>query len=343
MPATVVQNRQTVYRAPVRGNRRTVPGTLLGCRPVRAPGPGLRALFFVCLAALASSLPAAGAEPADRLRGEADELRRTNESLAGQVTSVQAELGSLDAQLAGTRARLARLRARGERLARKQAEARAALNSARAGVRVSQRRLADRLRALYEQGKPEPLAVILGAETLDDAVSGVEHLTRIADDDRLNIERARAARTKLIRVTAVLAQREAENESLRAAASDAAATLVRVGGERAGGRWNHRPRDACGGRVGAPDGRCHRLFAAGPHRQRNPGRPRSRRRRSGGDPDRNAPDDSRLRPGHRRRHGQRDHGSANRLVVLVPGGRPRLGPAVGHDRRRRVVCRNSRP
>jgi peptidoglycan DL-endopeptidase CwlO len=199
---------------------------------VRAPGPGLRALIFVCLAALASSLPAAGAEPADRLRGEADELRRTNESLAGQVTSVQAELGSLDAQLAGTRARLATLRARGERLARKQAEARAALNAARAGVRVSQRRLADRLRALYEQGKPEPLAVILGAETLDDAVSGVEHLTRIADDDRLNIERARAAQTKLIRATAVLAQREAENESLRAAASDVAATLLRARAQR---------------------------------------------------------------------------------------------------------------
>jgi peptidoglycan DL-endopeptidase CwlO len=209
-----------------------VPGTLLGCRPVRAPGPGLRALIFVCLAALASSLPAAGAEPADRLRAEADELRQTNQSLAGRVASVQAELGTLDAQLAGTRARLARLRAQGERLARKQAEARTALNVARAGLRVSQRRLADRVRALYEQGNPEPLAVILGAKTLDDAVSGVEHLSRIADDDRQNIERARAARQNLVRVTSVLAQREAENESLRAAASDAAATLLRARAQR---------------------------------------------------------------------------------------------------------------
>ena len=68
---------------------------------------------------------------------------------------------------------------------------------ARDGLRISQRRLADRVRALYEQGKPEPLAVILGAETLDDAVSGVEHLTRIAEDDRQYIlpgpERAEAA------------------------------------------------------------------------------------------------------------------------------------------------------
>ena len=199
---------------------------------MRAPGPGLRALTFACLAALASSLPAAGAEPASGLRAEADELRRTNQSLSGQVDSVQAELGSLDAQLAGTRERLGRLRAQGERLARKQADARTALNVARAGLRVSQRRLADRVRALYEQGKPEPLAVILGAETLDDAVSGVEHLTRIADDDRQNIKRARMARKKLIRLTAVLAQREAENENLRAAASDAAATLLRARAQR---------------------------------------------------------------------------------------------------------------
>jgi 3D (Asp-Asp-Asp) domain-containing protein len=209
-----------------------VADALLGCRPVRAPGPGLRALTVACLAALASSLPAAGAEPADRLRGEADELRKTNQSLTGEVTAAQAELGSLDAQLAGTRARLERLRAQGERLARKQNEARTALNAARSGLRVSQRRLAERVRALYEQGKPEPLAVILGAETLDDAVLGVEHLTRIADDDKLNIQRARAARSKLVRLTAVLAQREAENESLRAAAADAAETLLRARAQR---------------------------------------------------------------------------------------------------------------
>jgi peptidoglycan DL-endopeptidase CwlO len=199
---------------------------------VRAPGPGFRALIFACLAALACSLPAAGAEPADRLRAEADELRRTNQSLTGQVQSAQAELGSLDAQLAGTRARLARLRAQGERLAREQAEARATLDVARAGLRVSQRRLAARVRALYEQGRPDPLAVILGAESLDDAVSGVEHLSTMADDDQLNIERARVARKKLTRWTAVLAEREAENESLRAAAADAAETLLRARAER---------------------------------------------------------------------------------------------------------------
>jgi peptidoglycan DL-endopeptidase CwlO len=214
------------------GNTRRVIRTLVGCRSVRAPGPGFRALFFVCLAALASSLPAAGAEPAGRLRAQAEELRQANQSLATQVASAQAELGTLDAQLESTRARLAKLRAQGERLARRQAEARTSLDVARAGLRVSQRRLADRVRALYEQGKPEPLAVILGAETLDEAVSGVEHLTRIADDDRQNIQRARSARKKLIALTAALAQREAENESLRAAASQAAGTLLRARSQR---------------------------------------------------------------------------------------------------------------
>lgn len=206
--------------------------TVLRSRSVRAPGPGLRALIFVCLAALASSLPAAGAEPASRLRAQAEDLRRANQSLSSQATSAQADLSALEGQLAGARARLAKLRERGERLARRQAEARAQLDVARDGLRISQRRLADRVRALYEQGNPEPLAVILGAQTLDDAVSGVEHLSRIADDDRRYIVRSRTARKKLIAFTAALAQREADNESLRAAASDAAAMLIRARAQR---------------------------------------------------------------------------------------------------------------
>jgi 3D (Asp-Asp-Asp) domain-containing protein len=182
----------------------------------------------VCFAALASSLPAAGAEPAEQLQAQAEELRQENRALSTQTASAQSELGLLESQLAGARSRLAKLRTKGERLAKRHTEARLQLKIARAGLRISQRRLADRVRALYEQGKPEPLAVILGAQSLDDAVSGVEHLTRMADDDRRYILRARGARKNLIAVTAKLAQREAENESLRAAASEAAATLIRA-------------------------------------------------------------------------------------------------------------------
>jgi 3D (Asp-Asp-Asp) domain-containing protein/peptidoglycan hydrolase CwlO-like protein len=187
----------------------------------------------VCIAAaLASFLPVAGAEPVNRLQAQADELRRANQSLSAEAASVQADLRSLDSQLAGTRARLAKLRARGAILERKQTEARLQLRVARDGLRVSQRRLAARVRALYEQGKPEPLAVILGAQTIDQAVSGVEHLGRMADEDRSFIHHARAARKKMISVTAALAQAEAENESLRAAASDAASTLIRARAQR---------------------------------------------------------------------------------------------------------------
>jgi 3D (Asp-Asp-Asp) domain-containing protein len=187
----------------------------------------------VCVAAaLASVLPAAGAEPVSRLQEEADELRRANDSLATEATTAQADLGSLESQLASTRARLAKLRARGVVLARKQTEARIQLKVARDGLRISQRRLADRVRALYEQGKPEPLAVILGAESIDQAVSGVEHLGRMADEDRSFIHGARSARTKLIAVTQRLAQAEAENENLRAAAAEAASTLIRARAQR---------------------------------------------------------------------------------------------------------------
>jgi len=183
----------------------------------------------VCVAtALASVLPAAGAEPVSQLQAQADELRRANESLESEQATAQADLGSLESQLASTRSRLAKLRARGVVLARKQTEARLQLKVARDGLKISQRRLAERVRALYEQGKPEPLAVILGAESIDQAVSGVDHLDRMADEDRSFIRTARSARTKMISLTAKLAQAEAENESLRATAAEAASTLIRA-------------------------------------------------------------------------------------------------------------------
>lgn len=159
-------------------------------------------------------------------------MRRANESLATEEATTHADLGSLDSQLASTRARLAKLRARGVVLAHKQTEARIQLKVARDGLRISQQRLADRVRALYEQGKPDPLAVILGAETFDQAVSGVEHLGRMADEDRTFIRGARQARKKMITVTEMLAQAEAENESLRAEAATAAATLIRARAQR---------------------------------------------------------------------------------------------------------------
>ena len=197
-----------------------------------------------------------------RLRAQAEDLRRTNQSLAGQVATTQIDLGTLDAQLSSTRARLARLRARGERLARRHAEARQQLRVARDGLRISQRRLAERVRALYERGKPEPLAVILGAQSLEDAVTGVEHLGRIADEDKLYVLRARKARSTMISVTETLAQREAENESLRAAASEAAATLIRARAQRLSRiAWLASQRDSNGARISSLESTARTLAA----------------------------------------------------------------------------------
>jgi peptidoglycan DL-endopeptidase CwlO len=210
-----------------------------------------------------SVLPAAGAEPVSRLQAQADELRRANESLTAQAEAAQADLGSLDSQLASTRARLAKLRARGVVLARKQTEARLQLKVARDGLRISQRRLADRVRALYEQGKPEPLAVILGAQSIDQAVSGVDHLGRMADEDRSFIAHARSARTRMISVTERLAQAEAENESLRAAASEAAETLIRARDQRLSRiAWLASQQSANGGRISSLEATARSLASA---------------------------------------------------------------------------------
>jgi 3D (Asp-Asp-Asp) domain-containing protein len=166
------------------------------------------------------------------MRAEANELRRTNDSLAAQAASARADAGTLDARLAATHARLARLREQAEVLAEKHVEARLSLRIARDALRISQRRLAERVRALYERGQPEPLAVILGADSLDDAVDGVEQLTRLAQEDRRYVERAVSARKELAAATAALARRQAENARLRTAAAEAAAFLIRARAER---------------------------------------------------------------------------------------------------------------
>ena len=68
------------------------------------------------------------------------------------------------------------------------------LELARADVEEAERRLADRLRELYVLGEVDPLAVILAAESLSEALSAFDGLTRLADQDRTLLEQLRSAR-----------------------------------------------------------------------------------------------------------------------------------------------------
>ena len=190
-----------------------------------APGTALRAgLAAVCVVVLAASqLPAAsGADSPSRLRQRAQELRAQNGSLGTQARAAWLSSVSLGTRLEQTRAALVRLRARTQLIAAQRAEAEAGLRSARRTLAVSQQRLADRLRVLYEQGDTDPMTVLVGAKSIDEAVSGLEGLHRIAGQDRQVIDEAQAARQRLIGATRRLAARESQARQV----DDATATSV---------------------------------------------------------------------------------------------------------------------
>ena len=62
---------------------------------------------------------------------------------------------------------------------------------------------------LYEAGDPDPLAVILGAESLSDAVTTLDSLQRVADQSRQFVQASTSAEQRLARLRVQLATRHA--------------------------------------------------------------------------------------------------------------------------------------
>jgi 3D (Asp-Asp-Asp) domain-containing protein len=140
---------------------------------------------------------------------------------------------SLGTRLEQTQAALVRLRARTQTIAGQRAEAVNSMRLARRTLAVSQRRLAERLRVLYEQGDTDPLAVLLGAKSIDEAISGLENFHRIARQDRHVIDQARAARARLVRATSRLASEEAQARQAEEATAASVVALDAARRERA--------------------------------------------------------------------------------------------------------------
>ena len=104
----------------------------------------------------------------------------------------------------------------------------------RRSLAASQRRVAALLRDLYIQGEPDPIAVILGATSLDEAVAGIEGLSRAtALNERLGVEAEQRTR-RLARLRADLAAQRVRLDAARNEARQGAARLATaVAGQRA--------------------------------------------------------------------------------------------------------------
>src|SRR5918912_828132 len=169
---------------------------VLRCRPVSPRHRLLPVPVTVLVGALlaVSLAGSGGAGSAPALLQRAHDLRAANTALAARSHAALLRLYSLDAQLARARARLDGLTAQAEAVRRQRVLTAKRLRIARHDVAAAEAQLGARLRQLYEQGDTDPLAVLLGAQSLDQALSGLDALDRSAALDRQLIGETRIAR-----------------------------------------------------------------------------------------------------------------------------------------------------
>ncbi len=191
-------------------------------------------LAVFCLAVIALLVTATWAradDPAarDRVAG----LRTANQSLAAHSQNALLELYSLQTRLAQAERRIAALEARSAEVEAQRESAQKSLEVARTSFQAAQAQLAARLRQLYVEGDVDPLAVLLGAESLDEIVSALDGLNRLATQDKDIVAQLAHAKVALRAASARLADREAELKALLADARASRATLAAARDARA--------------------------------------------------------------------------------------------------------------
>ncbi len=188
-------------------------GGLIRSRPL------LVAALSAGFVAVASAPSAGGAGSPPDLRGQTKSLRSTEAAAVLDLYAAESSLGRAQAELAVLDRRSEQL-AVAERLTRKRTEI------VRRSLLESRKRVAQLLRALYIEGEPDPIAVILGATSLDEAIAGIEGLSRAtAQNERLGAEALRRA-AQLDRLRQGLASRRTELEGARSFAAAGARHLA---------------------------------------------------------------------------------------------------------------------
>jgi 3D (Asp-Asp-Asp) domain-containing protein/peptidoglycan hydrolase CwlO-like protein len=159
-------------------------------------------------------------------------LRQKGAELERRSRAAVLDLYALGSRLEQTRAELARLDARLAGLRHEQATARQQYRAALVTQSRAQQQLGAQLRLLYEQDEPDPIAVILGAASLEEAVEGLDNIKRFARATENVLDQASQARTEVTRERQELAAKVARTGAARARAAAGADELLRAQAER---------------------------------------------------------------------------------------------------------------
>ena len=186
---------------------------------VRGRTPSFPAVATAVLAAVAAAvLPAASSAEATRPQARAPELRADGGVLERRTRAAVVELYALESALAHARTARDLAERRVEAIERERQRIARRRLLARQTLAIAQRQLAARLRALYEEGSVDPLEILLGAESVAEAVAGLDGLGFAAQQDQEIVAQTARARRALARTADGLLARRAAAERARAAA-----------------------------------------------------------------------------------------------------------------------------
>ena len=185
------------------------------------------------LAGLFLLVGTAQADDARSLRGQAGSLAAANGRIAARSERVLLELYALEARVAEAQERVAALTARAAGMERRETAARARLRLVRRSLREAEARLGERLRQLYIEGGHDPLTILLGAASLEEAIAALDGFGRLERADRELVVQVKDARASVGSALATIVARKAEADILLDEAEAARAALVRAHGERA--------------------------------------------------------------------------------------------------------------
>jgi 3D (Asp-Asp-Asp) domain-containing protein len=151
----------------------------------------------VALALIAASATLAAPGIADS-RGTPS-VDPTPQALDSQTHQALLSLYALDSRLESWRSRLASLESAAVVMRDRRASLRAALGADRASFKAGRRNLAVQLRALYERGDVNAVAVILGAKSLTGGLDQLDDLSRVANQSKQIVAITMNARSRLVR------------------------------------------------------------------------------------------------------------------------------------------------
>lgn len=161
-------------------------------------------------------------------------LRADRAALAAREHTAVLQLYALDTSLDHARGRLASLDGELASARRDRDAARSQLRAAERTLAVAQARLGAQLRALYERDNPDVLAVLVGASTLDDVITGLDNANRSAESTTEVIAATRSAQARVTAELASLNQRAERLARLRELAAAQAAAIERARTARSG-------------------------------------------------------------------------------------------------------------